>query len=177
MMKLYIDTYSDRKFGKLVVAVTEKGLRLFSYGEKTALKKFIKHAKKYNLMPVEGNGKTRNIKKQLIEYFHDKRKSFSVKLDIGYLSPFTRRVLKAACKIPYGEIATYGQLACRAGSPGASRAVGQVMAKNPIPIVIPCHRVIGSNGSLTGFGGGLGLKKRLLEKEGIVVRKGMVVRD
>jgi methylated-DNA-[protein]-cysteine S-methyltransferase len=175
-MKLYIDTYNDKKFGKLVVAVTEKGLRLFSHNERTALKRFIRHAEKYNLTPVKGSYKTRDIMKQLVEYFHNKRKSFSVKLDIGYFSLFTRRVLRAAFRVPYGKVATYGQLARKAGSPGASRAVGQVMAKNPVPIVIPCHRVIGSDGSLTGFGGGLGLKKRLLEKEGVVVRKGKVVK-
>lgn len=175
-MKLYIDTYNDKKFGRLVIAVSEKGLRFISLRERAGLKKVIQHAEKYNLLPVKDSNKTKDIKKQLREYFHNKRMSFNAKLDIGYLRPFTQKVLKEAFKIPYGRIATYGQLARRVRSPDASRAVGQVMAKNRIPIIIPCHRVIGSDGSLTGFGGGLGLKKRLLEMEGVVVKRERVVR-
>jgi methylated-DNA-[protein]-cysteine S-methyltransferase len=174
-MKLYVDTYNDKKFGQLVIAVSEKGLRFISLSEKAGLRKVIQHAQKYKLTPVKDSSKTKDIKKQLKEYFHNTRRSFTAKLDIGYLRPFTQKVLKEAYKIPYGRIATYGQLAHKAGSPDASRAVGQVMAKNYIPIIIPCHRVIGSDGGLTGFGGGLGLKKRLLEKEGVVVKKGRVV--
>lgn len=175
-MKLYIDTHNDKEFGRLVIAVSEKGLRFISLGERAGLKRVIQHAEKYNLAPAKDSSKTKDIKKQLREYFYNKRKSFTAKLDIGYLRPFTKKVLREASKIPYGRIATYGQLARKAGAPDASRAVGQVMAKNPIPIVIPCHRVIGSDGNLTGFGGGLGLKKRLLEREGVAVRKGKVVR-
>ena len=175
-MKLYIGTYNDKKFGQLVIALSEKGLRFISLHERRGLKNVIQHAEKYNLTLARDSSKTKDIKRQLREYFHNKRKSFEAKLDIGYLKPFTQKVLKEAYKIPYGRTATYGQLARKVGSAGASRAVGQVMAKNYIPIIIPCHRVIGSDGSLTGFGGGLGLKKRLLEMEGVVVKKGRVVR-
>ena len=80
---------------------------------------------------------------------------------------FRRRALLAARGIPYGEVRTYGWLARRAGSPQAARAAGHAMSVNPLPLVIPCHRVVGASGALTGFGGGLALKRRLLELEGI----------
>ncbi|MHC5021963.1 MAG: methylated-DNA--[protein]-cysteine S-methyltransferase [Planctomycetota bacterium] len=79
--------------------------------------------------------------------------------------PFTRKVYRAVHRIPAGRTCTYGEVAARCGSPGAARAVGQAMASNPLPLLIPCHRVVGSAG-LVGFGGGLHLKERLLEREG-----------
>ena len=79
--------------------------------------------------------------------------------------PFHRKVWEVVASIPYGETRTYGQVAAEAGRPRAARAVGAAMATNPWPVVVPCHRVVGSGGSLTGFGGGLGLKSRLLEME------------
>jgi len=82
---------------------------------------------------------------------------------------FQRRVWALTREIPRGETRTYGQLARMAGSPGAARAVGQSMARNPWPIIVPCHRVLGSDGSLTGFGGGVDLKRRMLQMEGVRV--------
>ena len=81
------------------------------------------------------------------------------------LTPFQRKVLEKTAQIPFGRVSTYGEIARLAGSPGGGRAVGQVMNKNPLPIIFPCHRVVASNG-LGGFGGGLNLKKFLLEREG-----------
>ena len=91
-------------------------------------------------------------------------------VDVAGLPPFHRRVLLAARRIPYGEVRTYGWLAKHAGRPRAARAAGQAMSTNPLPLVIPCHRVIGAGGALTGFGGGLALKRALLELEGIRCR-------
>jgi len=91
---------------------------------------------------------------------------FTVPLDLSGLSPFHRRVLQAARRIPYGRTATYSDLARRVGRPLAARAVGQAMARNPVPLVIPCHRVVASGGGLGGYGGGLDLKRRLLALEG-----------
>jgi methylated-DNA-[protein]-cysteine S-methyltransferase len=101
---------------------------------------------------------------QLQEYFDGKRDAFDLKLSpIG--TPFQHRVWAALCLIPYGATCSYGKLASDIGNPKASRAVGLANGRNPIPIVVPCHRVIGADGSLTGFGGGLAAKKWLLEHE------------
>jgi methylated-DNA-[protein]-cysteine S-methyltransferase len=92
-------------------------------------------------------------------------------LDLYDLRPFTKAVLRECSRIPRGETLTYGELARRVGHPGAARAVGQIMARNVLPPFVPCHRVVGADGSLTGFGGGIALKIRLLEMEGIVLSK------
>jgi methylated-DNA-[protein]-cysteine S-methyltransferase len=102
---------------------------------------------------------------QLGAFYAGERRKFDLPLDLSGLTAYQRRVLQACAAIPYGEVASYGDLARRAGSPGAARAVGQVMARNPLPVVVPCHRVVGSDGQLTGFGGGLALKQRLLDLE------------
>jgi len=112
------------------------------------------------------------IVSELQQYFEGTRKSFSHSPDISDLTDFQRTVLNAAASIPYGETRTYAWLAEQADSPRAFRAAGQVMARNPVPLIIPCHRVIGSSGDLCGFGGGsraLELKRKLLAVEGIII--------
>jgi len=101
---------------------------------------------------------------QLDAYFACRRTTFTISLE-PQGTAFQKRVLAALQEIPYGETESYGQLAERIGSPVAARAVGLANGKNPIGIVIPCHRVVGSNGSLTGYGGGLDRKKQLLDLE------------
>ena len=101
---------------------------------------------------------------QLDAYFAGRRTTFTISLE-PQGTAFQKRVWAALQEIPYGETESYGQLAERIGSPGAARAVGLANGKNPIGIVIPCHRVVGSNGSLTGYGGGLDRKKQLLDLE------------
>lgn len=103
---------------------------------------------------------------KLRRYFEGEAVTFDEPLDPTVGTPFLRRVWAAAQAIPRGETRTYGDLARRAGSPHAARAVGQAMARNPWPIVVPCHRVVGSTGSLTGFAGGLAMKRQMLELEG-----------
>lgn len=102
--------------------------------------------------------------RQLDEYFAGTRTDFDLPLAPAG-TPFQLRVWKALCDIPFGETRSYGAMAQRLGSPGASRAVGLANGRNPIPVIIPCHRVIGSNGSLTGYGGGLDRKRWLLQHE------------
>jgi methylated-DNA-[protein]-cysteine S-methyltransferase len=101
---------------------------------------------------------------QLEAYFAGKLRRFDVAL-APEGTPFQREVWSALTTIPYGETVTYGELARRLGRPNASRAVGAANGSNPIPIIIPCHRVIGADGSLTGFGGGVVIKRRLLDLE------------
>ena len=103
--------------------------------------------------------------RQLREYFAGRRQTFDLKLDfVG--TPFQRTVWKALLTIPFGQTRSYGQIAKQVGRPSASRAVGAANGRNPVSIVAPCHRVVGSTGALTGFGGGLDVKERLLRLEG-----------
>jgi methylated-DNA-[protein]-cysteine S-methyltransferase len=110
--------------------------------------------------------KVAGLIKQMRDYLAGKRTRFDVDLELAWVTPFRRDVLLACAAVPRGQVATYADLARRVGRPNAARAVGNTMRTNPIPIVIPCHRIVGSNGSLTGFGGGLDVKARLLEMEG-----------
>jgi methylated-DNA-[protein]-cysteine S-methyltransferase len=103
--------------------------------------------------------------RQLEEYFAGRRIRFELKLDLSG-TPFQRKVWKALLTIPFGEMRTYAQIARQIGSPGAARAVGAATGRNPVSVVAPCHRVVGSSGTLTGFAGGLEAKARLLALEG-----------
>ena len=105
--------------------------------------------------------------KLLGKYFSGERVSFDVPLDLSYYTRFQQAVWKAAAEIPYGETRSYAWIAKRIKKPRAARAVGQALGANPIPIIIPCHRVISSAGTLGGFSGGLGMKKKLLDLEKI----------
>jgi methylated-DNA-[protein]-cysteine S-methyltransferase len=107
-----------------------------------------------------------DVKRRLQAYFRGEDVSFDdLLLDAHEGTPFLRRVWAATRAIPRGQTRTYGQLARECGSPRSARAVGQAMARNPWPIVVPCHRVVGHDGRLTGFGGGLDMKKRMLDLE------------
>ncbi|MDQ7794228.1 MAG: methylated-DNA--[protein]-cysteine S-methyltransferase [bacterium] len=107
-----------------------------------------------------------DLERELDRYFAGQRVAFTVPLLLEGMTPFQTRVLEECRGIGHGEVRTYGWLATRAGRPGAARAVGQVMARNPVPLLIPCHRVVAAGGGLGGFGGGLALKARLLAIEG-----------
>jgi methylated-DNA-[protein]-cysteine S-methyltransferase len=111
---------------------------------------------------------------QFDEYFDGKRKYFNLPLSL-HGTAFQMKVWNALQKIPYGKTISYGELAAIIGNPKASRAVGMANNRNPIPIIIPCHRVIGHDGSLTGYAGGLDLKRELLELEGAAIHAGRQV--
>lgn len=108
--------------------------------------------------------------RQLEEYFRGERRAFRLAL-APRGTPFQQRVWQALSEIPYGQVASYGEVARRIGNRNAVRAVGRANGRNPIPVIIPCHRVIGADGSLTGFGGGLPAKRTLLALEGVAVRE------
>jgi len=111
------------------------------------------------------------VREQLTEYFEGTRTSFDLPLDAAG-SAFERRVWELLCTIPYGATTSYGALARQLGDLRATRAVGAANGKNPIPIIVPCHRVVGARGELTGFGGGLDRKRWLLEHEGVLLMLG-----
>jgi O-6-methylguanine DNA methyltransferase len=107
----------------------------------------------------------KKVEQQLKAYFAGEIKAFDLPIDWSVMTPFQKQVLRATYAIPYGETRSYGEIAATVGKPGAARAVGRAQATNPIPIIIPCHRVIGADGSLHGYGGGLDRKAWLLSLE------------
>lgn len=149
--------YLKSPIGNLLLAGDNEGLKLISFPEGKMRKKPEADWKQDNTAFPEA-------RKQLTAYFNGKLKSFSLKL-APHGTDFQLQVLRELQKIPYGKTTTYGELAKRLGRPKASRAVGMANGRNPLPIVIPCHRVIGADGSMTGFGGGVDTKKKLLELE------------
>jgi methylated-DNA-[protein]-cysteine S-methyltransferase len=143
--------------GPLLLAGDERGLRLIHF---SAGRRPVSPQRDW----VENAAPFKDVVRQLQAYFEGKRRKFDVPLVLEG-TEFQLLVWRNLQKIPYGETVSYGQLARRIGSPEAARAVGLANGSNPIPIIIPCHRVIGSNGDLTGFGGGLPVKKKLLSLE------------
>jgi methylated-DNA-[protein]-cysteine S-methyltransferase len=156
---------SDTPLGTLLLAKTERGLCRIEYDPEPD-RGVAKLARAFGLRVLRTPGALDKERRQLDEYFEGRRRSFDLDLDLGLASkPFSRRVLEQLARVPYGELTTYGALASRAGAPRAARAVGTVMNRNPIPIVLPCHRVVGASGSLVGYGGGLPRKEALLKLE------------
>ena len=119
--------------------------------------------------PVPTWGDRAPAARQLEEYFAGTRREFTVPLDLGGLTPFRAQVLRALSQVPYGETVTYAELAHAAGNPKAVRAAGSACATNPLPVLIPCHRVLRADGSLGGYRGGVEAKRFLLALEGINV--------
>jgi methylated-DNA-[protein]-cysteine S-methyltransferase len=125
-----------------------------------------RHAPEIPAACEHDDGAFADVLAQLRAYFAGELRDFDVALELAGTA-FQREVWQALREIPYGETISYGELAARVGRPGASRAVGLANGRNPIAIIVPCHRVIGADGSLTGFGGGLARKRWLLEHEGV----------
>ncbi len=128
-----------------------------------------------NAQPVRDDDAVRPILNALTAYFDDATKPFDIPIDWSILKPFQADALRAVCAIPAGETRSYGDIAQTLGQPGAARAVGHANATNPMPIIIPCHRVIGSDGKLHGYSGGNGLetKRWLLAHEGVEIGRQM----
>ncbi len=155
----------ESPIGELLVGASERGLAAISYetDPEASLDRLARIAGPRVLRSPRSVDAAR---RELDEYFAGKRRSFDLALDLRALPPFTVSVLGELARVPYGETTTYGALARRVGHPTAARAVGTVMNRNRIPIVLPCHRVVGSTGDLTGYAGGLDRKRTLLELEG-----------
>ena len=152
--------------GLLWLAATEHGLCAVAFGGDEAV--FVAGLERtWGLHPLHDKGALAEAKEQIDDYLSGKRQSFDLRLDLRPLSPFERQTLEATLSIPRGQTLSYKALAGRIGNPKAVRAVGGVEAGNPIPIIIPCHRVVGSDGSLTGYGGGIHVKQALLRLEGV----------
>jgi methylated-DNA-[protein]-cysteine S-methyltransferase len=158
----------DSPIGALLVAKTDRGLCRISFdAEPEREVEYL--AKGFGLRVLRSTGPIDPARRQLGEYFEGKRHTFDLDVDLALQADFNRRVLHELARVPYGEVVTYGQLAVRAARPRAARAVGMVMNRNPLPIVLPCHRVVGANGKLVGYAGGLDRKETLLRLEGALL--------
>jgi methylated-DNA-[protein]-cysteine S-methyltransferase len=156
----------DSPFGTLVVAATERGLVRLTFPEERTDAVLERLAARVSPRIMEAPRRLDPVRRELDEYFAGTRRSFEIPLDWSLVGPFARRVLGAAALIPYGSVLTYTQVAGTAGSPRGSRAAGNALGSNPIPIVVPCHRVLRLSGALGGYAGGLERKRWLLELEG-----------
>jgi methylated-DNA-[protein]-cysteine S-methyltransferase len=151
--------------GRVLVAASDAGLVRVSFG-RTATAFAAELRETLGVTPVRSTTHTADVVHQLRAYFAGERRNFDVQVDLSRLSSFHRRVLLAASRIPAGQVVSYGDLARRIGQPRGYRAVGQALGHNPVPIVIPCHRIVAAGGRLGGYGGGIAIKKKLLRLEG-----------
>jgi methylated-DNA-[protein]-cysteine S-methyltransferase len=157
----------DSPVGTLVLASTPQGLARLAYvdaGQEDAVMQEI--AGRLSPRMLSAPRRLDEPRRELDQYFAGRRRAFDLTLDLRLLSDFTRRILAATAEIPYGEVSTYKQVASAAGSPRGSRAAGNALGSNPLPIVLPCHRVLHSGGGLGGYTGGLARKRVLLGIEG-----------
>ena len=155
----------DSPLGALLVAVSERGLCWISFGDEES-EPAESLARRLGARVLRARRPVDPARRELSEYFEGRRREFGLPVDLEGLPPFQRSVLAELVRVPYGEVSTYGRLAARVGKPRAARAVGGALNRNPVPIVVPCHRIVGAGGSLVGYAGGLGRKRALLELEG-----------
>jgi methylated-DNA-[protein]-cysteine S-methyltransferase len=155
---------ADTPVGPLLLAVTERGLCRISFNPEPD-RATEELARTFGVRVLKAPREVDRVRRELEEYFEGKRREFDLPIDLRGREGFSRTILDRLARVPYGEVTTYKSLAVEAGNPRAARAVGTIMNRNPIPIVLPCHRVIGSNGSLVGYGGGLDRKRLLLDLE------------
>jgi methylated-DNA-[protein]-cysteine S-methyltransferase len=152
--------------GELYVAVTPKGLACVGFDDQDRAALEDRFAVDLSPRVVASARATDDVRRQLDEYFGGARRRFEVGIDHRLMSPFVRKVMAQTAKVPFGEVSTYGSVAKGIHHPEAARAVGAALGQNPIPIVLPCHRIIGASGNLTGYAGGLHRKEFLLRLEG-----------
>ncbi|MFC9908347.1 methylated-DNA--[protein]-cysteine S-methyltransferase [Streptomyces sp. NPDC127197] len=166
-------TVVDSDIGPLLLAATTEGLVnvVFHATDAVRDRALDRLASRLGAEPVEAPGSPLLAEaiRQVEAYFAGERRDFRLPLDWSLISGFSRQVLRElASGVPYGTVVGYGDLADRVGQPGAAQAVGMAMGSNPLPVVVPCHRVVESDGGIGGFGGGLETKRRLLALEGVL---------
>jgi len=156
----------DSPLGPLLVAVTDRGLVRLAYDAEGGDAVLEELSRKVSPRLLEARAQLDPVARELDEYFEGRRRAFDLPLDWSLTQGFTRRVLRATAKIPFGQVETYKDVAGHAGSPRGYRAAGNALGSNPIPIVVPCHRVVASGGKLGGYTGGIERKLKLLAVEG-----------
>jgi methylated-DNA-[protein]-cysteine S-methyltransferase len=169
----------ESPFGDLLAAVTPRGLLRLSYDSRRNDAVLEQIAQKVSPRMLEAPTRIDPVRRQLDEYFEGKRQEFDLQLDWRLTRGFFQKVLRQTARVGFGELATYKQMADAAGSPRAVRAAGNALGSNPIPIVVPCHRIVRTGGKLGGYGGEIGpyiaggdVKRRLLELEGALDESG-----
>ncbi|HET9161909.1 MAG TPA: methylated-DNA--[protein]-cysteine S-methyltransferase [Solirubrobacterales bacterium] len=158
----------DSPYGRLLVATTPHGLVKVSLPNHDAEQTLEDLAARISPRLLEAPARLDDVRRQLDDYFEGRRHAFDLPLDWRLSRGFRRRALRAIGRIPYGKTRSYTQIARSAGNERAVRAAGTACGANPIPIVVPCHRVLRSGGGLGGYGGGLPMKEGLLEMEGVL---------
>jgi len=157
----------DSPVGPLLAASTRRGLVEIGFRADSELDSLLSRlAARLSPRVLEAPARLDDVRRELDEYFSGRRTSFDVPLDWSLSRGFTRRVLRATARVPFGEVSTYRAMATQAGNAKAVRAAGNALGANPIPIVVPCHRILRTGGSLGGYGGGLERKEFLLRLEG-----------
>ena len=156
----------DSPIGRLGAVGTPRGLIALQFGISGMDQLLERIARTVSPRIVESPVYLDDVRRELDEYFEGDRTDFDIPIDWRLMDGFRRRVLRATARIPYGKVSTYRQIATKAGNPKASRATGNALGSNPIPIVVPCHRVLRTGGGLGGYGGGLEIKEFLLNLEG-----------
>jgi methylated-DNA-[protein]-cysteine S-methyltransferase len=155
---------TDSPVGSLLVAATERGVCRIAF-EPEGEADLEALARSHGTRVLRSPRPLDEVRRQLAEYFERQRTSFALPVDLASVPSFQRLVLEELARVPYGETATYGGLAAKIGKPRAARAVGGALNRNPVPIVLPCHRVVGASGKLVGYAGGLERKRALLTLE------------
>src|SRR3954452_23242310 len=159
-------THADSPLGPLLLAATPRGLACVSYSEFREEDATLERlASRLSPRVIEAPAQLDDVRRQLDDYFAGQRREFSLPIDWGLVGDFGRRVLARTAAIPYGAVTTYGDVAREIGSPRGARATGNALGANPMPIVVPCHRVVASGGKVGGYTGGLERKRLLLTLE------------
>jgi methylated-DNA-[protein]-cysteine S-methyltransferase len=161
-------TTVDSPIGPLLVAATDRGLVRVSFRQERHDDVLNDLVVRISPRVLEAPGELDEVRRELEQYFEGDRRSFELPLDWRLSRGFRCEVLRKLVRVPYGETATYAEMAIRAGRPRAYRAAGSACGSNPMPIVVPCHRVVPSGGGLGNYGGGVDVKKYLLELEGAI---------
>ena len=156
----------DSPLGRLTVIVTPRGLVRLSYPGEGIEAQLGELAGRVSPRILEAPERTDDVRRQLDDYFAGRRRAFETPIDWRLVRGFAGDVLRATARIPFGETASYREVAAAAGSPNAYRAAGNALGSNPVPIVVPCHRVLHAGGGLGGYTGGLERKRYLLTLEG-----------
>ena len=156
----------DSPIGELIVFVTPRGLLRIKYADEPIEGVLAEVAARVSPRILRAPARTDEARHELEAYFGLRRRTFNLPIDWSLVHGFAGRILRKTARIPFGDVRSYGQLAAQAGSPRAARAVGNALGSNPIPIVVPCHRVLHADGGLGGYSGGLDRKRYLLALEG-----------
>ena len=168
LLDVAFDVIEDTPVGPLLVGVSDRGVCRISFDAEPEHHLEVL-ARQFGPRVLRSSKPVERVRRELDEYFAGRRRHFDVVPDVRFLPEYNRVVLEELARVEYGTTTTYGTLAAQTGNPRAARAVGTVMNRNPIPIVLPCHRVIGASGSLTGYAGGLDRKEQLLRLEGAIL--------